>query len=143
MPVPDPVPGLVLHYAYLWHDEYQQGMQEGVKDRPCVIVSAVNREDGGTGVTVVPVTHTFPWTSGITVEIPLATKRRLGLDSDRSWVVVTEVNRFSWPGPDLRQVPGRGTGIYHYGMVPPVLFSQIKNGILVSARGQRLRTTLR
>ena len=35
------------------------------------------------------------------VEIPLATKMRLGLDDDRSWIILTEANRFTWPGPDL------------------------------------------
>jgi hypothetical protein len=35
--------------------------------------------------------------------IPAATKRRLGLDDARSWIIVTESNRFIWPGRDLRQ----------------------------------------
>ncbi len=41
-------------------------------------------------------------------EIPLATKRRLDLDKEASWVITTEVNRFVWPGPDIRKVPGDG-----------------------------------
>jgi hypothetical protein len=31
-----------------------------------------------------------------------ATNQRLGLDAERSWVMLTEANRFVWPGPDLR-----------------------------------------
>jgi len=38
MPFPSPHPGLVLHDAYLWHAEHKQGQEEGIKDRPCVIV---------------------------------------------------------------------------------------------------------
>ena len=33
------------------------------------------------------------------MEIPLATKARLGLDDARSWIVLNEANRFIWPGP--------------------------------------------
>jgi hypothetical protein len=30
-------------------------------------------------------------------------KRHLGLDEDRSWIVVSEGNEFAWPGYDLRK----------------------------------------
>ena len=36
------------------------------------------------------------------VEIPAATRDRLGLQDGPCWVIVTEVNIFVWPGPDLR-----------------------------------------
>ena len=49
MPIPNPEPGLVISYAYLWHHEHQAGREEGQKDRPSVIVLAVEREaDGAT-----------------------------------------------------------------------------------------------
>ncbi|WP_372088703.1 hypothetical protein P7L79_05890 (plasmid) [Tistrella mobilis] len=60
MAFPTPQLGLVLSYAYLWHHEHQAGREEGRKDRPCVIVLAVTREDGQTMVTVLPITHTPP-----------------------------------------------------------------------------------
>ena len=44
MPIPNPEPGLVISYAYLWHHEHQAGREEGQKDRPSVIVLAVERE---------------------------------------------------------------------------------------------------
>jgi hypothetical protein len=37
----------------------------------------------------------------------METKRRLGLDAEQSWIMITEANGFVWPGPDLRPVPGR------------------------------------
>ena len=38
---------------------------------------------------------------------PDTVKRRLELDDERSWIVLTEANRFIWPGPDLRpSTPG-------------------------------------
>ena len=53
-------------------------------------------------VRVLPVTHTPPTDLADALEIPTLTKERLGLDSARSWVVLTEANDFIWPGPDLR-----------------------------------------
>jgi hypothetical protein len=51
-------PGLVISYAYLWHHEHQAGREEGQKDRPSVIVLAVEREaDGAIAVTGLPITH--------------------------------------------------------------------------------------
>lgn len=41
------------------------------------------------------------------IEIPPATKQRLGLDSEGSWIVITEANEFVWPGLNLRPLPGR------------------------------------
>ncbi len=141
MPLPDPFPGLVLHYSYLWHDQYQRGLEEGSKDRPCVVVLAVTREDGDTVVTVAPVTHTPPRMAGEGVEIPAATKMRLGLDEGRSWIVVTGINRFRWPGVDLLPVPGKGG--YDYGVLPPGLFRQVRDGIASWVRLRKLRTTPR
>jgi hypothetical protein len=53
----------------------------------------------------------------------LATKRRLGLDEASSWVVLSEGNRFAWPGPDMRRVTA---GRFDYGFLPPALFTRIQ-----------------
>jgi len=93
--IPTPEAGLVIAYAYLWRREYQTGREEGRKDRPGVIVLAVEREmDGATMVTVLPITHSAPANAGAAVEIPSPVKRHLGLDDQRSWVVVAEGNEF-------------------------------------------------
>ena len=61
MPIPNPQPGLVISYAYLWHYEHRAGREEGQKDRPCIIVLAVERKaDGAIIVTVLPITHSPP-----------------------------------------------------------------------------------
>jgi hypothetical protein len=143
VPLPDPVPGLVLHYAYLWHDQHRRGLEEGTKDRPCVVVLSLAQAEGETVVTVAPVTHAPPRWPADAVEIPAATKRRLGLDGERSWIVLTEVNRFRWPGPDLRPVPGQLHTRYDYGMLPPGLFRQVRQGILDWAAKLQLRMTKR
>jgi uncharacterized protein YifN (PemK superfamily) len=131
LPLPTPQPGLVIGYAYLWQAEQREGRFEGVKNRPCVIVLAAKHEGDEVVVTVAPITHTPAQDAKAAVEIPAATKRRLGLDDQRSWVIVSEVNRFVWAGPDLRPVsPGR----YDYGMLPPVLFVQVKKQLVEYAR---------
>ena len=94
MPLPTPEIGLVIGYSYLWKSEAEQGQTEGVKNRPCAIILTVQTEEKDQLVTLVPITHTPPLTPDDAIEIPHNTKRRLGLDGERSWVVITEVNRF-------------------------------------------------
>jgi hypothetical protein len=131
---PEPQPGLVLRYAYLWRAEADEGKDEGVKDRPCAVVLTANTEDGDTRVYVLPITHSAPARPDLAVELPAPTKQRLGLDSERSWVVISEANVFSWPGPDLRFLPGKGPESSIYGMLPPGLFRTIRDRFLALAR---------
>jgi hypothetical protein len=46
-------------------------------------------EDGERVVTVLPISHTPPADSNLAVEIPAPVERRLKLDDERSWVVLT------------------------------------------------------
>lgn len=135
MALPDPQPGLVISYSYLWHEEHRQGRIEGTKSRPCAIVLVVNNDDRT--VFVAPVTHSEPHDKGAAVEIPPATKARLGLDGERSWVVISEVNRFVWPGVDLAAVPGK-PGRFDYGFLPPGLYKKITGMFAERARGRKI-----
>jgi len=137
--LPVPEAGLVICYSYLWRSEYEQGREEGTKDRPCAIVLTATSAEGRIIVTVVPVTHSQPATPDEAVEIPLLTKQRLGLDAARSWAVVSEINRFVWPGSDLRPVSGDTPDRFHYGFLPPSLFRQIKERLTATAKAQRLK----
>jgi hypothetical protein len=135
--LPEPVPGLVIRYGYLWAEEHRRGQEEGVKDRPCAIVVITTRAQGGQSVTVLPVSHTPPTNREFAVEIPAATKRRLGLDDERSWVVLTEANRFLWPGPDLRPARQGGTRTVAYGQLPYALFEEIRQKFIAAIRARR------
>jgi hypothetical protein len=127
---PAPRPGLVIRYSFLWSHERDAGAEETAKDRPCAIVVASTREPSGDiRVIVAPITHQPPEDESASIEIPRAVCRELGLDSGRHWLRLDELNRFAWPGYDLRQIPGR-TGEYDYGMLPPGLFEQLRRGIL-------------
>ncbi len=130
MSLPDPVPGLVIGYAYLWHDEARRGQEEGGKDRPCVILLSTVRDESGAVVTVAPVTHRPPDDPATALELPAATNQRLGLDDERSWIVVGEVNRFRWPGPDLRPVPGSNPPRFDYGLLPARLFRRLREKLI-------------
>mgnify|MGYP000863777212 CR=1 FL=1 len=140
MPFPEPYPGLVIRFSYLWHQEHQKGAEEGIKDRPCAVVM-VMVEDAGSEVLVMPITHTPPYDPFLAIEIPLKTRQRLGLDDDPCWVVCSELNQFCWPGPDLRRLPG--TDRIAYGCLPGKLFEAIKERALFLARGKKLRAVKR
>jgi len=141
MPLPQPVPGLVIRYSYLWHAEQLQGREEGQKDRPCAIVAAIRSdESGSTRVLVLPITHRPPEQPNLAVEIPVKVKRHLKLDDAPSWAVLTEWNEFVWPGPDLRRVPDAGASSVAYGMLPPALFATIRDRFLfLATAGQASR----
>ena len=137
-----PAPGLVISYAYLWRDEALRGHEEGRKDRPCVIILSVETKDGQTVVTVAPVTHSPPTHLESVVELPAATKARLGLDAARSWIVATDLNRFVWPGVDLRPIRRGGTD-YAYGLLPAALYREVRDKVLALAKAGRAAMTAR
>jgi hypothetical protein len=126
-----PEPGQVIHYAYLWWNEARRGRTEGAKERPCAVVLTRMTQAGETWIYVLPITHSPPKTPEGGIEIPVATKRRLGLDQDRSWVITSELNRFSWPGPDIRPLP---TGEYSYGMLPGKLLRALLDQAIAQAK---------
>lgn len=131
---PTPRVGQVIRYAYLWKREADAGLEEGLKDRPVVIVVAQRREGGRIRVVVAPITLTSPIETGIAIETPPATRRRLGLDDEPQWIVLNDLNAFLWPGPDLRPVPGQGPGSLVVGFVP---------GDLMRVINERLRERIR
>jgi len=134
---PTPEPGLVIRYSYLWYAEHREGREEGVKDRPCAVVLTTQNSDGDTVVTVLHVTHALPTQPAFALEIPSITKRRLGLDSQRAWVVFNEANRFVWPGPDLRILPGQDAATAAYGVLPPNFFSVLRDRYLAAIKAHR------
>uniref|UniRef100_B0T8W1 Growth inhibitor PemK n=1 Tax=Caulobacter sp. (strain K31) TaxID=366602 RepID=B0T8W1_CAUSK len=142
MALPDPAPGLVIGYAYLWRDEALAGQEEGRKDRPCVIILSVENKNGRTVVTVAPITHSPPAHPESAVEIPPATKTRLGLDTARSWVVAADLNSFVWPGVDLRPIR-RSETEYAYGLLPAALYREVRDKVLALARAGRAAMTAR
>ena len=144
MPLPKPTPGLVVRYSYLWREEHLKGQEEGVKDRPCAIILVVTDEDNDDHtVTVLPITHTPPHQADDAIEIPAPTKLRLGLDDERSWVVLTEANRFIWPGPDLRPARQDDLNSVAFGLLPESLFKQIRDSFIAKVRKRKVSAVSR
>ncbi len=139
---PTPRPGLVIRYSYLWEREASSGREEGVKDRPCAIILVILREGRNPIVRVLPITHAPPADPSDAIEIPAASKNRLGLDEERSWVVLSEANDFIWPGPDLRPIPGNEPASITYGFLPPGFVRTLKER-LARRRQERLRIVAR
>ena len=143
MSFPAPKPGLAIHSSFLWSHEQDAGAVEATKDRPCAIVVASRKDERGEIRTLVaPITHAPPEDPEDSLEIPAAVARTLGLDGDRHWLRLDELNRFAWPGYDLRPIPGR-PGRYDYGLLPQPLFEALKQGVIERHRARRGRTQAR
>jgi hypothetical protein len=135
--LPAPHAGLVVRYSYLWSDEAASGADTASKTRPCAIVLARQIVEGRTVVTVVAVTHTPPRHPTEAIEIPPHIKRHLNLDDARSWIVLTEVNDFLWPGPDLEPIPGSSPPRFDYGTLPPTFFRSMRDQLITLVKERR------
>lgn len=137
MSLPDPETGMMIHYSYLWARHAER--QAGEKDRPAVILSVTDEENGDLTVRVAPVTHTPPLNPADGIKIPDDTKKRLGLDKRDMWLMVSEVNEFVWPGIDLNRVPNKVPRTYFYGHVPAKLLHEAR----VKMRGYDFKNELK
>ncbi len=128
MSLPDPKPGLVIRYDYVWAPEAAAGRTSG-KDRPACLVAASDNVARPRFVVLLPITHSAPVHPTIGIEIPAKVKQFLGLDDAPSWVIISDHNVDEWPNGGLSPVPGKAD-VFSYGFLPPALFAQIKAGFL-------------
>jgi hypothetical protein len=120
--IPAPKPAQVLRYAYLWADEHDAGHEEGTKNRLVAIVLTMQVDSNLLRVAVIPVTHSPATADTDAIEIPAIIKQHLHLDDQRSWIVLTEMNVFQWPGPDLRPANIHGADTALFGYLPAGFF---------------------
>lgn len=139
MPLPSPFPGLVISYSYLWQDEHRRGEEEGRKNRPCAIITSHQVVAGALIVSVIPITHAPPQDPADAIPMPPGLKRHLGLDDAPSWIVISERNRFAWPGPDLRPIPGSADR-FDYGVLPPLFSVSCKKPYSTASAPRNLAT---
>ena len=133
----------MLCYAYLWQREHERGQSEGLKDRPVTVVVAQEELAGELLVLVAPVTHSPPSDATGAVEIPQSVKRALGLDRDRSWILATEMNRFVWPGSDIRPAPASDDGSPLLGAIPEWLYERLREAVLSAGKMGRMKVVPR
>lgn len=124
MALPEPKPGLVFRYDYLWNREAAVGREQG-KERPACLVAASDSSATPRFVIILPITHSAPTGDTAGIEIPASVRQALGLDDAPCWVIVSEHNVDEWPNGGLAPLPGR-PGVFSYGFIPPSLFAQIK-----------------
>ena len=140
MPLPDPKPGLVIRYDYLWMNEAAAGRDQG-KTRPACLVAA-HPAVLPRYVVLLPITHTPPAGDTVGIEVPARVSQALGLDDAPSWVIVSEHNVDEWPNAGLSPLPGR-PDTFSYGFIPPGLFSRIKTRFLELASSKKSHTVRR
>ena len=124
MALPEPRPGLVIRYDYLWSREATAGRDQG-KQWPACLDAATDSAALPRFVVILPITHTPPDQDTVGVEIPPRVREALGLDDAPSWVIVSEHNVDEWPNSGLAPLPGRA-GVFSYGFIPPGLFARVK-----------------
>lgn len=124
MALPEPKPGLVIRYDYLWSREAAVGRDQG-KDRPACLVAASDLTTLPRFVVILPITRTAPAEDTVGIEIPPRVRQAIGLDDAPSWVIVSEHNVDEWPNAGLAPIPGRPE-VFSYGFIPPGLFAEIK-----------------
>ena len=95
MALPDPRPGLVFRYDYLWSRESISGRDQG-KERPACLVAASDPATKPRFVVILPITHSPPSGDTIGIEIPPRVRQAIGLDDAPCWVVVSEHNVDEW-----------------------------------------------
>jgi hypothetical protein len=126
--LPEPRPGLVIRYDYLWTKEAAAGRTQG-KERPACLVAAMDAMSSPRFVVILPITHTRPDKDTMGIEIPARVREALGLDDAPSWIIVSEHNVDEWPNSGLAPLPGR-PGVFSYGFIPPRLFADVKDRFL-------------
>lgn len=140
MALPEPKPGLVIRYDYLWSHEAAAGRDQG-KERPACLVAASDSSLRPRFVVILPITHSPPDDDTVGIEIPAKVKQVLGLDEAPSWVIVSEYNVDEWPNGGLAPLPGR-PDVFSYGFIPPRLFAKVKEKFL-ELSGQRQSSGVR
>lgn len=135
MSLPEPKPGLIVRYDFLWSHEAGRGQDQG-KDRPACLVAATDNAIRPRYVVLLPITHTPPSGDTVGIEIPLKVKLALGLDELPSWIILSEHTIDEWPNSGLSTIPGN-RGAFAYGFIPPGLFATVKTEFLRLAQQKR------
>jgi hypothetical protein len=149
--IPEPVPGLIFRYGYLWLAEFRRGRTDPVKDRPaCIVLRVAEAADFGLrvddaraapigpgDVVILPITTQRPPTDQVAIELSPDEKALCRLDPRvPSWVIVSEFNADIWPNADLSLVPE--TGEFFYGIARPGLLARIGRAFADARRTQRI-----
>jgi hypothetical protein len=122
--VPGPRIGSLIWFRYLWAIDANAGQIFGKKLRRCVVIGKVQHvPDGPVKVMVAPITHLKPDDTFVAIEVSAEDAIALRLDNETSWIIVDDINYFTWVGPDIEQ--DQNTGAYEVGFLAPSLFQRV------------------
>ena len=82
--------------------------------------------------------HTSAGRTPTSVKLPSWVKRRIGLYPATSWIVTAELNRFIWPGYDLRPISRDAPDVFQWGFLPTDIFEAVKQGVIAHQRARNL-----
>ena len=136
MALPEPRPGLVVGYDFLFREQADAGMENASKPHPAAVV-IVTRREVQTRVSLVAISHAppSPGQARNYLKLTPAECRQMGLDSGDHWINLRDINSFDWPGYDLaRTAPGGG---YVYGRMSRGTFIRLVEAMKTCA-GRRV-----
>lgn len=85
--------GDVWSYDYLWRQEFDAGIEHGIKPRPTALVATAIGQDGRTNLFMLAITSKRPSTDRLFVEVPEIERARAGLDRHMPlWIILDEYN---------------------------------------------------
>lgn len=114
---PLPRRGDVINYVFLFSSERQQGLSEGSKARP-VLVLSVNEQTRKVYVAPITTKGEDPAQIGASLPLPIDVARAMKLPAaERSSLIPGELNSFEWVGYDLR--PRGPKQDHNFGRCPP------------------------
>ena len=116
-------PGLVLRCPYTWARQSQDDASESQPHWCVVILTCIDNKDNLV-VTVLPIVGTAPVADAEAVKLPDDMSRKFGSNSG-AWVVLSQVNTFSWPKEHLRDRSLPQSLVSFTSQLPPASFTQV------------------
>ncbi|WP_299592829.1 hypothetical protein [uncultured Tateyamaria sp.] len=132
MALPEPRPGLVVGYDFLFREQADVGMENANKPHPSAIILVV-RKELQTRVSLLAISHAPPSPTEAPYRLKLTSAecRQMGLDSGDHWVNLRDINSFDWPGYDL--VPSAPGKQFVYGTMSRHTFIRIVEALKACA----------
>ena len=132
MALPNPQPGLVIGYDFLFREQADAGLVTAPKPHPAAIILVVRQGDQ-TRVSLLAISHMAPRPGDEVFRLKLTSAecREMGLDAAAHWINLRDINAFDWPGYDLvRSAPGGG---FVYGRMSKATFTRVVAGVMACA----------
>lgn len=120
---PFPAVGEVHNYEYLFRADALDGVTDGWKTRPVLVIAA---DPETRRVVVMPITTKGEIDGRRTIAVPIEVGKAANLPRpDESMIVIDEANIFTWTGFDLRPAPNGDSS--RFGRVTPGFVKSVRD----------------